>query len=547
MESNQNNTDTDTKKQSVVSSTKINVFADEDTEKGEKQHQDLPRPILKPANPNVLADASNKLEAQQEDEQQDPQLTFKKKKRGYYKNKKYYKNKNRNAWNPAANKNDNNNDVRDPRNRDYHQPYQRGNNQAYFPHEEANAFAANHNDPSQFQQPFSRYVPGSHHEFPIPHPPHPQPQRHLFADDGNAKVLLEQYGNNGVVADDRDFVPNDNDNVNGPEGNNWVAAAPVSNHHPPFSWVDMIDNSTQLDGVVIMHGGLSKFVPLAPDVGACLVKELLVQKENFQESVHHNHDPNAYASVGSEQVHENAGGAQGQAPPPMASTDHPAFPVVQRGSVPSSVTTSGHPRSLSYPHQRPNNHPDQSHHYNVHAPIFNPQQPYNGFGSLPAPAPDSNYGMHIAPPPSQYPMLQYPQMYSQMGMPGPAAAPHLLGGVIPGYARPNDFYADGQHNGSASGAAMRGEIYVDDQRRGDGRHPASNNRNNREPNRHRAGIHQGDATEGGNRPHVHHHNQNAVTPHRDAVRGNGHGHADPRRVSFSPMPRALSASAGCNM
>jgi hypothetical protein len=384
----ESNTDSDTKKQSVVSSTKMNVFADEDTDKSEKQPHDLPCPILKPANPNVLADASNKLEAQQQDEQQDPQLTFKKKKKGYYK-KKYYKNKNKNAWNPAANKDDNNNDVRDQRYRDHHQQHQRGNNQAYFPHEEANTFA-NHNDPTQFPQPFSRYIPGSQHEFPIPHPSHPQPQRHHFADDGNAKVLLEQYSN-GVSAGGRDFVPNDNSNVNGPECNNWVAAAPVSNYHPLFSWVDMIDNNTQLDGVVIMHGGVSKFVPLARDVGACLVKELLVQKENFQESVHHNHDPNAYANVESEQgrpVQEYAGGAQGLAPTPIASTDHQAFPVVQRGSVPSSVTTSGHPQSLSYPHQRPNDHPDQYHHYNVHAPIFNPQQPYNGFGSLPAPAPD---------------------------------------------------------------------------------------------------------------------------------------------------------------
>jgi hypothetical protein len=153
--------------------------------------------------------------------------------------------------------------------------------------------------------------------------------------------------------------------------------------------------------------------------------------------------------------------------------------------------------------------------------------------------------MHIAPPPSHYPMMQYSQMYSQMGMPGPAAAPQQLGSVTPGYARPNDFYTDGQHNAPTSSAAMRGENYIDNQRRGDGRHPASNNRNNMKPNLHRAGINQGDATEGGNRPQVHHHNQNAVTPHREAVRGNGR--ADPRRVSFSPMPRALAASTGCNM
>lgn len=393
MTSEQKKTDADSKKQSNESSATMEIFADDDVDKKNNKKQEPPQRNMKPVNSNILADASNKSEMQQE---QLPQQAFYKKKKGYQKKKgfqkKKFENKNKTLWNPN-NKNTGTTDDRhqnwnnksNARNHYYPDDYHHGrnNHQDYLRYEEAN-MAVNQNVSTGFQPvpPFSRYIRGSDHTFPVPHP---QQQKHLFADDGNNKVLLEQNSNGSLVySDDRDHVVNHNGSFNGTEYSSW-SQSPLSRH----SWVNMLENNTQIECVVLKRGGESMLVPIPPNVGACLVQELLVQKESFMASAQQRSDPKAYTNIETDQgrpAEGNVGtsgvGDQGRAPS-SSFANHQASSVVEHGGAYPMVNTPGHPHCRSYHHQGHNNHTDPNLHYEVYVPTLNPQQPYNGYGSFP--------------------------------------------------------------------------------------------------------------------------------------------------------------------
>lgn len=123
-------------------------------------------------------------------------------------------------------------------------------------------------------------------------------------------------------------------------------------------------------------------------------------------------------------------------------------------------------------------------------------------------------------------------------MPQIAATPRVIPGIIYGYTHPNYFYAgDEELTGPGPDEALRGEMFDEDKGRGDEHdHPSSNKKNVEAISNHE-GINQGDVAEGGNHPQVHpqvhHHNRNALTPHRGAFDGNGNGNS--RRISLSPL------------
>jgi hypothetical protein len=342
MESKQKNIDADAKKQSFLSSTTttMNIYVDENINKNEEQQKEHQRRTLKPANLNVFTDASNnKFETQQE-QQQDQRQMLKKKKNGYYHKKYKNKNKNHNG--------NNNNKVHIPYHRDHHHR-QPSNNQGYLSYEEGvvASMQANQYYSTGFQPPSPGCIPGCQHLF---HVPHPQQEHHSYVDDDN--------------------------------GYNCVAASHFSPHPPPCSWMDVLDNNTVVAGVVFINGGEIKIMNIPPTVGAGLVGELLVQKENHKASSHHHHDPNGNANTNAEEerpVQGNADvsgfGDQGIAPSSLlAPADYQGSPFVQRGSAPSHLSSN--------PHHRPNNHADYHRHYAMHAPTLNPQQPHNGCGSL---------------------------------------------------------------------------------------------------------------------------------------------------------------------
>eukprot|EP00533_Pseudo-nitzschia_delicatissima_P002481 CAMPEP_0116103754 /NCGR_PEP_ID=MMETSP0327-20121206/14057_1 /TAXON_ID=44447 /ORGANISM="Pseudo-nitzschia delicatissima, Strain B596" /LENGTH=504 /DNA_ID=CAMNT_0003595893 /DNA_START=68 /DNA_END=1582 /DNA_ORIENTATION=- len=490
MNSKQNNTVPDAEKQMVASSTTLKIF-DEKIDASEKQEPQNHNPSS--MKPNILADASNKVETQQQ--VQVGQNMSKKKKKGSNHKKKWKKNQNKKK-NGTANARQhiwaNQNPVRDAHHCDnYH------THQEFLPHEEANMLP---NPMGGFPAPFQGYyIPGSQHTFPIPHPQ--QHHQHIFADDGDAKVLLESNGD-GHSTGDGDSVFNNNRSVNGTKYYNWL--------HSPLPWqygVNMIDNSTQVEYVVLTHNGESELVQIPPNVGFSLKKELLVQKESFNIYTNHSNgyhnDRNAYAQGRpGRQGNINTSGSS------VTSLEH------QAGGIPySAMPTSGHP------HQYPNNHPDYSPPYGT---AVNQYQPYNGYGTVPHPG--NNEGMHIAPP-AFHPMMQqqgqHPAMqFSQyQGMPKAITV-----GTIPGYTHPNGFQP-------IRGEATQGEN--PDKAGEQANEQPSNDGRNIDVTPNRARINQNDVVENGNHPNVRNQNQREATPHRGAMRGNGRG--DFRRVSISPV------------
>ena len=344
MNSNQKNSNDDSKKQPPASST-MKIY-DEGIDSNKKQEH--PRRANRT---NVLANANNKFEAEQEGEQV-PQHSWKKKKKQQrpHQQKKKHWNKNRktNGIVNGAHHNWTMNDSDHSRNsgsNENHRRHTRNNNPDHRSYEQGK-MSANHGS-MESEPPFSQYIPGNQHTFPIPHPQHSnrQQQQHLFADDGNAKILLERQGNgNGVLAGDSQYIAdNSNGNVNGTQWNDNM-----ENSTSCKWWVGMIDRNTKVDAVVINIGGNIHHVPLPPKVGACLMQELLIQKENFMNG-------NNIDRIGSEASES----FQGSNPQANASSQGfgedgdatAASTATWEHGVPYSMATNlGHPQSYPYPY-----------------------------------------------------------------------------------------------------------------------------------------------------------------------------------------------------
>ena len=348
MESNPKKADADDKKQSSLSSTTatMKIYVDKDIDNNEGHQKEHRRRALKAAHPTVFTDAiNNKFETQQQEQQQDPRQMLKKKKNGYGQKKKY-KNKNKNK---NHNRN-NNNDGHHPDHRDHH-PHQRSNNQGLLPYQEGVAASM----PANLYYttpPCQGFIPGSRGAFHVPHPQQQQQQQHLYANDSNSKVHLGRHSSDGGNV----YSNNGNANDTGCY-NDWATASSFSPDPLPCSWMDVIDNNTQIDSVVLIVGGRSLIVPLPPTVSTGLVSELLVQKENHKASIHHHQDLNGNANTNAEEGRFDANEMNNQ------------------GTTPSSLFGSCP--------QRPDNHPSCHPHSGIYAPALNPQQPYNGYVSLP--------------------------------------------------------------------------------------------------------------------------------------------------------------------
>eukprot|EP00531_Pseudo-nitzschia_arenysensis_P002072 CAMPEP_0116129200 /NCGR_PEP_ID=MMETSP0329-20121206/7802_1 /TAXON_ID=697910 /ORGANISM="Pseudo-nitzschia arenysensis, Strain B593" /LENGTH=541 /DNA_ID=CAMNT_0003623461 /DNA_START=40 /DNA_END=1665 /DNA_ORIENTATION=+ len=528
MNSDQNNTVPGAEKQSLASTT-VEIF-DEKIDATKKQESSPQNP--QSMNPSIFADASNKVETQQQG-QVAQNMTKKKKGFGQKKKNRKKQNKKKNGnsndrqshW---GNNNSSNNNVRDAHHHDnYH------NHQQYYAPEDP-IMMANHMRPTEFQEYF---IPGNQHTFPIPHPQ----QQHIFAADGNAKVLLDLKSNEDGTAES-DSVFNNNGSVNGSvkgsiNGNGKGNINGINYYYswlqslvPWMSGLNMIENDTQVDYVVLTRGGESKLVQIPHNVGACLTKELLVQKENFTASSthakgHHN-GHNVSATMESAQgrpVHGNinANGLGDQVR--STSAEHPAGGIAY-----SMMPTSG------YPHQHPNTHPDGNHPYGM---AMNQCQPYNGYG--PPTHPVSNGGMHIPQPPYHSMMqqqVQHPPMHfgQYQGMPPAVAVHQPLGSPISGYSHPNGFQNNAEIFKPVPDEAMQDETPNKAAGHGNGYHQAPHNdRRNLGATPNRAAVNHNDDAENRNSPRIHH--QHEATPHRGAMRGNGGG--DPRRVSISPVVR----------
>jgi hypothetical protein len=153
--------------------------------------------------------------------------------------------------------------------------------------------------------------------------------------------------------------------------------------------------------------------------------------------------------------------------------------------------------------------------------------------------PTSHYQM--MPQQHQNPPLYHPQQARAQQI---AVTPR----TIPRHTHPRRFHADEEHTGPSPDEAVEGEICIDQKGRGDEHDHPSSNKNNMEATHNREGINQGVVAEGGNHPQVHHHNHNAVTPHRGAFGGNGE--RDPRRISLSPvspLPQTLDTASDGKM
>ena len=123
-----------------------------------------------------------------------------------------------------------------------------------------------------------------------------------------------------------------------------------------------------------------------------------------------------------------------------------------------------------------------------------------------------------------------------------------IGSTITGYARPDDLHANAEHTGPASDEAMNGESYANAEGSVNEHYHASNIRRNMETTPDRAGANQAGIVDGVGNAQIHNRNQNAVTPHRGAIGGNGEGNA--RRVSISPMvpsSQTLATASNDNM
>lgn len=371
MNSNHNNTALDAEKQ-LTTSTTVEIF-DEKIDTSEKQEITPQHPNC--MNPNIFADASNKIETHQQD-QVAQNITKKKKGFGQKKRNRKKQNNKKNGNTSArqhhwGNNNNNNNNVRDARHYDnYH------NHQQYYAPEDPNMMA-NHGGPTGLQEYF---VPGNQHTFPIPHP-----QQHIFAADGNAKVFLDPksnedfalesdsvFNNNGNASANSNVNVNVNGNINDMNCN-WLQS-PL----PWLSGLNMIENNTQVDYVVLTRGGESKLLQIPHNVGACLTKELLVQKENFIASATHANghynDHNVYATMES---------AQGRPVPENANAngfDDQVRPISTE--LPASAIAYFIARTSGYPHHYSNAHSEGNLPCGT---AMNQYQPYNGYGPSPHP------------------------------------------------------------------------------------------------------------------------------------------------------------------
>lgn len=526
MNSKQKNTNDDSKKQ-PASSTAMKIYDEGiDSNKKHEHHR-------RPNRTNVLANANNKFEEHQKEDQV-PQHSWKNKKklrgpRQQQKKKHWNNNRKTNGIVDGTHHNWAMNNSDHSRNSGFNENYHhhmRNNNQDHLAYEQGKV-SANH-DSTGSQPFFSRYIPGNQHTFPIPHPQHSnrqqqQQQQHLFADDGNAKILLERQGNrNGVLAGDSQFIDNhSNGNVNGAQWN--INMDNSTSCTSCMWWVGMIDRNTKVDAVVISTGGNIHHVPLPPKVGDCLKQELLIQKENFING-------NNIDRIGSEASDSLQGGN------PQANTSTQGFG--EHGNAPVAypmATNLGNPQSFAHPYT--NAYPEGQVLYGI--PV-NTQQSFNG--GVPFPPPDNNGTMRMAAPASYYPMMpqqvQYATMYPPQypAMTSVANIHQQNAGNTSGYGPSNGLHA----NGDYSSEGMNGENRANAQGRAIDHQQADNERRNVEALPNGGGANEDTVAEGGNNAP----NQVVATPHRGAPRPNGG--RDARRVSFSPKVPSFETLAIVN-
>mmetsp|Transcript_18642 Transcript_18642/g.43112 ORF Transcript_18642/g.43112 Transcript_18642/m.43112 type:complete len:481 (+) Transcript_18642:109-1551(+) len=466
MNSKPTKTDTNIEKQPFSSKATLDIYIDQIID--EKEDKEPSHRIHKPMNSNVLANASNKYETQQQEKKQQGQQQTKKKKKWY--NKKKYKNKNYDSFyndEDHTHRHDRSNQYQDQYR--HHHQQQRNNQGEYF------RYNGNQNYSAQFEVP--HFVPGNRGTVPVYLPQQP---KYPHASDMTTNVLVDRRSHvDNFNQDHRDY----SFNTNYGDEKNISFVAPKRSNSSPQSWMDEISDNSQIKCVFVTNGGKYKAVPIPEDVGASVLKELLLHKENAEISSWY-HD-----------------------------SDY------------GNKSASSHPDVRPYPVLRSNENPDHQVQYGNYPSVSNPPQFFNGFGTLPPPC--ESYGIPM-PPPMINPMIQQPMSpYQYVGTPSIVPNAQPSGWVFPGYTYPNE-----QRISSVPDEEIKGGQCIE--KAGFTHRNRSNNRpSGTETTPTRADNHEDAGEDDVDNPKGEDQNHDAVTPHRGVIVGNGEDTS--RRVSISPM------------